>query len=163
MKALTRAGCLASLLLAAPVWTWAAEDQLKEILQEQTKARNEEKAKALQRQEQIEILKRDRENVEAQRQLDQVKERKIEPGQPSQPKAGEVQRQLDQQRNDEQLQRLQTDQQINRIQREPDPVRQQQQLNDLQRQQQIKSLQDQIRRNQNQQDLDRLRQPQNLR
>ena len=130
-----------------------AADQLEEVLKQQTKARQEEKVKALQRQEQIDSLKRDQQSSQSQQQLDRLKQSKPEPSQAQQPQAGQTQQQLDQLKNDQQLQRLQTDQQINRIQREADPLRQQQQIDNLQRQQRIDSLQDQIRRNQTQQDL----------
>jgi hypothetical protein len=142
-------------LSSAP--SWGAADQVGEMLKEQTKARQEDKAKAVERQEQLENLKRDHESQRAQQQLDQQKIQRSDTAGPQPSKTGQTQLQLDQNRNDQQLQRLQTDQQINRIQRETDPLRQQQQIENLQRQQRIDSLQDQIRRNQTQQDLDRSR------
>ena len=45
-----------------------AADQLEEVMKEQSKARQEEKVKALQRQEQIENLKRDQQSSQSQRE-----------------------------------------------------------------------------------------------
>ena len=87
-----------------------AADQVEELLQDQSKARREEKVKELQRQERIENLKRDQDASQSQRQLEQLKQEKTDPSQPHQPKAAETQRQLDQQRNEQQLQRLQSEQ-----------------------------------------------------
>ena len=154
---------LISFLLFGPSAVFAAEDQVNEILQEQTKARQEEKARELKRQEQLDNLKREQDLNQQQRQLDQIKQQKSEPTQPQQPEAAQTQRQLDQLKNEQQLQQLQTDQRLERIERERDPIRQRQQIDDLQRQQRIDSLQDQIRRNQTQQNLDRLRQQPNIR
>jgi hypothetical protein len=54
----------------------AASDQLEEVLREQTKARQEEKIKAIKQQEQLENLKRDQQSSQAQQQLDQIKRQK---------------------------------------------------------------------------------------
>src|SRR5581483_10296746 len=138
------------LSLLYPACLLAASDQLEDALKAQSQARQEEKAREAQRQEQIENLKRDRDLDQPQRKIDQ-----LERARPRSSRVEDNQRKLDQLKNDQQLQRLQDEQQINRIQRETDPLRQQQQIESLQRQQRIDSLQDQIRRNQVQQDLDR--------
>ncbi len=154
---------LVILLLSTPVASWAAADQLQEILQESGKARQDDKAKELKAKEQIDRLKQDQLSNQSQQQLDQTKQQNSDPAVAQKPQAGQIQHQLDQLRNDQQLQRLQTDQQLRRIEQDQDPLRQQQQINDLQRQQQIRSLQEQIQRNQIQQDLETMRQQQNNR
>ncbi|TMA66567.1 MAG: hypothetical protein E6J73_03535, partial [Deltaproteobacteria bacterium] len=63
MEIVTKSTCSAlclsvMIVLASPVF--AAADPVEEILKEQTKARQEQKIKEQQRQEQIENLKRDR-------------------------------------------------------------------------------------------------------
>jgi uncharacterized protein YaiL (DUF2058 family) len=63
---------LMSFLLLGASAVFAAEDQLNEILQEQTKARQEEKARELKRQEQLENLKREQDLNRQQHQLDQI-------------------------------------------------------------------------------------------
>ena len=54
--------------LVQPRLAWTAADQLEEIQQEQTKARQEQKAKELKAREQLEAVKRDQQANQAQQQ-----------------------------------------------------------------------------------------------
>ena len=140
----------------------AGADQLEKILQEQTQAQQQLKAKHLKDRERIEQLKRDQQVNQAQQGLDQIKRRQADPPISGTPQA--AQRQLDQLKTTQQLQSLQTGQQLNRIRRESDPLRQRQQINDLERRQRILSLKEQLQRNQRRVDMERFRRQQlNLR
>ena len=81
MRFVATAAASAFFIVLFAVHASAATDQVEQILKEQTKARQEEKAKAAQRQEQIENLKRDQESQRQQQQLDQIKNQKSEPSQ----------------------------------------------------------------------------------
>ena len=74
------ASCLALLILFASEQLWAA-DQGQEILDETSKARQEQKAKELKAKEQIEHLKREQQNIQSQQELDQLKLR-VDPAEP---------------------------------------------------------------------------------
>ena len=67
---------LMSFFLLGASAVFAAEDQLNEILQEQTKARQEEKARELKRQEPLENLRRDQDLNQQQHELDHIKQQK---------------------------------------------------------------------------------------
>jgi hypothetical protein len=152
--------CIA--LLSAP-WlmneiAFAAENQLNETLQERTPPAADVNAKDLQRQQDLENIRRWNEISRLQQDLDLINKQHPQLSPAERTEAVEIQRQLDQLRNDQQMQRLKNQQELDRIQREPNPSRLQQQLDDLQRRQRIDSLQDQLRRNQAERDLNRLRQ-----
>jgi len=101
----------------------AAEDQLSESLREQSGARQDDQAKELKRQQDMENRRRENEIDRLQRELDNIKQQRPEFSPADKPEAFEIQRQLDQLRNDQQMQRLKNEQQLDRIQRERDPLR----------------------------------------
>jgi hypothetical protein len=138
--------------------SFAAEDELQKNLQEQSTAGQENKPKELQREQNLENIRRQNDIDRLQQDLDHIKRQHPQLSPAERTQALEIQRQLDQLRNDQQLQRLKNEQELERIQREPDRSRLQQQLDELQRRQRIDSLQDQLRRNQAERDLNRLQQ-----
>ncbi|HEY7322371.1 MAG TPA: hypothetical protein VIE89_32810 [Candidatus Binatia bacterium] len=138
--------------------SFAPEDELQKNLQEQSTAGQENKPKELQRDQNLENIRRQNDIDRLQQDLDRIKRQHPQLSPAERTQALEIQRQLDQLRNDQQLQRLKNQQELERIQREPDRSRLQQQLDELQRRQRIDSLQDQLRRNQVERDLNRLQQ-----
>lgn len=137
--------------------SFAAEDELQKNLQEPSTA-GQEKPKELQREQDLENIRRQNDIDRLQQDLDRIKRQHPQLAPAERTQALEIQRQLDQLRNDQQMQRLKNQQELERIQREPDRSRLQQQLDELQRRQRIDSLQDQLRRNQAERDLNRLQQ-----
>ena len=137
--------------------SFPADNDLKETLQEQNTA-GQEKPKELQREQNLENIRRQNDIDRLQQDLDHIKQQHPQLSPAERTQALEIQRQIDQLRNDQQMQRLKNQQELERIQREPDRSRLQQQLDELQRRQRIDSLQDQLRRNQAERDLNRLEQ-----
>ena len=141
----------------------AAEDELQKYLQEQSTAGQENKAKELQRGQDLENIRRQNEINRLQQDLDHIEQQHPPLAPAERTQALEIQRQLDRLRNDQQLQRFKNQKELERIQREPDRSRLQQQLDDLNRRQRIDSLQDQLRLNEAERDLNRLQRQPSLR